>query len=426
MPSYSSMLAAALALASTADAHMKMAKPAPFGPASLNNSPLSDDGSDYPCKQRAGVYDPPTTKNSLAAGSPQQIELIGQAVHGGGSCQVALTKDAKPTKDSKWMVIHTVEGGCPAVAEGNQGGDDTATGNNIPYKIPADFPPGEYVLAWTWFNRIGNREMYMNCAPVTVTGGSKKRYVDEAMFNETQEFSSDEIFKRDNSYPDLFRANIGQVGNGCITKETMDPVFPNPGQSIKKIGTLKASAETMTGNCGSASAAGSDSGSPDASPAGSPSGSAPSGSAGDSGTPTVTGEGSDMGSGSSAGASSPSIVAIPPPGAPAPAKSSAAPAAMATGSAMDAPTPAATGAASPTGSSSSGSTGGSAAAPGSIPCPTPGQSVCSPDGMKIGTCDMNKMAVMMPVAPGTKCAGGMMQHAKRSAKFGRRYGRHYY
>ncbi|KAL8860530.1 MAG: hypothetical protein Q9198_010574, partial [Flavoplaca austrocitrina] len=203
MRSHSSILAAALALASAAQAHMKMSKPAPFGASSLNNSPLEASGSDYPCKQRSGVYDPPSTKNTMAAGSQQQIELVGSAVHGGGSCQIALTKDPKPSKDSKWMVIHSVEGGCPVMAEGNQPEDDTATGNNIPYKIPDGFTAGEYVLTWTWFNRIGNREMYQNCAPVTITGVSKKRHIDEASVNITQEYSSDEIFKRDNTYPDL-------------------------------------------------------------------------------------------------------------------------------------------------------------------------------------------------------------------------------
>ncbi|KAL8877075.1 MAG: hypothetical protein Q9198_004841, partial [Flavoplaca austrocitrina] len=270
------------------------------------------------------------------------------------------------------------------------------------------------------------------CAPVTITGGSKKRYIDEASVNTTQEYSSDEIFKRDNTYPDLFKANIGSVSNGCQTMETMDPIFPNPGKSVQKMAGLDASKTGLSGGCGSASAATSDSGNGGSSPSSGSSGSASSGSAGDSGMPTVTGEGSDMGSGSSSpsGSASPSmsVVAIPPPGAPGAAKSSAAPSMMpmATGSAMGTPkpaVPAATGTASSSGSASSGSTGNSAAA-GSMPCTTPGQSVCSADGMKIGTCNTNKMAVLMPVAAGTKCSNGMMVHAKRSAKFARRYGRH--
>ncbi|KAL8891301.1 MAG: hypothetical protein Q9215_001624, partial [Flavoplaca cf. flavocitrina] len=270
------------------------------------------------------------------------------------------------------------------------------------------------------------------CAPVTITGGSQKRYIDEASVNTTQEYSSDEILKRDVTYPDMFKANVGPAGNGCETTQTSDVIFPNPGTSVKVLAGLDKKETGLKGNCGSASAASSGSGNDGSSPSSGSSGSAPSGSAGDSGMPTVTGEGSDTGSGSSSpsGAASPSmsIVAVPPPGAPGAAKSSAAPSMMpmATGSAMGTPKPAvpvATGTASSSGSASSGSTGNSAAA-GSMPCTTPGQSVCSADGMMIGTCKTNKMAVLMPVAAGTKCSNGMMVHAKRSAKFARRYGRH--
>ncbi|KAL8727661.1 MAG: hypothetical protein Q9166_005897 [cf. Caloplaca sp. 2 TL-2023] len=431
MRSYSSMLAAALALVSTSKAHMKMGTPAPYGAASLNNSPLAGDGSDFPCKQRPGVYDQPTTKNSMAIGAQQEIALIGSAVHGGGSCQISLTEDLKPTKTSKWMVIHAIEGGCPAKVAGNL--DPNASGTaapKIPYKIPEGINPGEYTLAWTWFNRIGLREMYMNCAPITVTGGSKKRFVDEASFNTTEEIGSDEVFKRDTAFPDMFKANIGQVSNGCKTVETFDTVFPSPGKSVVKGGTLEDISKTLEGNCGSASPGGSDSSSPAASPAAGASGSLPSVAAGDSGSPTVSGAGSDSNSSSAAGAASPaatSIVAIPPPGAPGAAKSSAA-APMATGQTSPA---AATGSAMPSGnassgSSSSGSTGGTAASS-TGSCSTPGQSVCSPDGMKIGTCGMNKMAAFMAVAPGTKCSGGQLVHAnqKRSAKFAKSYARHY-
>ncbi|KAL8751865.1 MAG: hypothetical protein Q9199_006137 [Rusavskia elegans] len=431
------MLAAALALASAANAHMKMKIPAPYtANGLLESGPLAGDGSDFPCKMTNGQYTPPATKNTIAVGSEQQLKLLGSAIHGGGSCQIALTKDLKPTKTSKWMVIHSVEGGCPAGSTtGNlqQENPDGEGSPPIPYKIPEGINAGEYTLAWTWFNKIGAREMYMNCAPVTLTGGSKKRYVDEASFNETQELASDEIFRRDETFPDLFKANIGQAGNGCGTFETFDPIFPNPGKSVQKLGGLNEKNTGISDNCGSGSPAGSNPGSSGASPSSGAAGSSPSASAGGSETPTVTGEGSDMGSGSSsspAGAASPamSIVAIPPPGAPGAAQSSAAPSAMnpmATGSAMATPAvPAATGSASPSGSSSSGSTGGSGA-PGSMPCSTPGQSVCSPDGMKIGTCNMNKMAVLMAVAPGTKCSNGMMVYAKRSAKFARSYGRHY-
>ncbi|MEU9803530.1 hypothetical protein [Streptomyces sp. NPDC051000] len=34
------------------------------------------------------------------------------------------------------------------------------------FRIPTDLPRGEAVVSWTWFNRVGNREMYMNVAAV--------------------------------------------------------------------------------------------------------------------------------------------------------------------------------------------------------------------------------------------------------------------
>ncbi|KAL8673200.1 MAG: hypothetical protein Q9168_002352 [Polycauliona sp. 1 TL-2023] len=435
------MLATALALTSAVNAHIKMTTPAPYtANGDLDNSPLEIDGSNFPCKMTSGQYTPPTTKNTMAIGATQTLQLMGGATHGGGSCQISLTKDPKPSKNTKWMVIHSEEGGCPSNAPGNKGEVATAPLEGFQYKIPQGIAPGDYTFAWTWFNKLGNQEMYMNCAPVTVTGGTKKRNVDEASFNETQELASDEIFKRDADFPDMFKANIFGKDTGCMTnaENRGDVVFPDPGKSLTKNPGMSVTPNGgLNAACGASKAAAPASGSSAASPSSGASPAAPSAPAGaGSGTPTVTGEGSDSGSGSSSasGAASPSIsiVAIPPPGAAGAAQSSAAaaPSPAATGSAMGTSAPAVPAAsaapASPSGSaSSSGSSTGAAAAPGSMPCETPGQSICSADGKMIGTCDTNKMAVMMPVAAGTKCSAGFMVHARRSARFARSYGRHY-
>ena len=55
-------------------------------------------------------------------------------------------------------------------------------------------------------------------------------------------------------------------------------------------------------------------------------------------------------------------------------------------------------------------------------CTTQGQSICSPDGLQIGICTMESTVTWrawIPMAAGTKCAGGYMVGAKgrRSAKF---------
>ncbi|XEV06361.1 hypothetical protein FSHL1_011648 [Fusarium sambucinum] len=197
-------------LASYASAHMLMANPKPYG--GPNNSPLKDNGSDFPCK---GAVNDGASTNSYKAGSTQQLSFIGSAVHGGGSCQVSLTTDKNPTKDSVWKVIHSIEGGCPAK---NQAGNypENANAENpdkYDFKIPEELAAGDYVLAWTWFNHVGNREMYMNCAAVNIEGqGGSAGYLD--------------------SLPDMFVANIG---NNCETQPNSDLKFPNPGNSVSKL-----------------------------------------------------------------------------------------------------------------------------------------------------------------------------------------------
>ncbi|EED17859.1 conserved hypothetical protein [Talaromyces stipitatus ATCC 10500] len=218
------LLLSAFLAASTVQGHMKMSSPQPFGQDSLNNSPLAADGSDFPCKLRGDTYSfTPATlaANTYHVGDSPELSLVGGATHGGGSCQISLTTDLEPTKNSKWMVIHSIEGGCPVNAAGNIGNDANAPDpTKFHFPIP-DIAPGRYTLAWTWFNRIGNREMYMNCAPVQILakGGSKKR----------EEKTS--ISKRAD-FPQMFVANI----NGCTTTEGVDIRFPNPGSSVEQLG----------------------------------------------------------------------------------------------------------------------------------------------------------------------------------------------
>ncbi|SPJ71588.1 related to spore coat protein SP96 precursor [Fusarium torulosum] len=196
-------------LASLASAHMLMANPKPYG--KIDNSPLMGDGSDFPCK---GAVNDGASANVYEQGSTQQLSFIGQATHGGGSCQISLTTDKNPTKDSVWKVIKSIEGGCPAKGqEGNMGGNADAPD---PYKydftIPKELAAGDYTLAWTWFNKVGNREMYMNCAAVTIEGsGGSKDHLD--------------------SLPDMFVANLG---DGCETLHDQDLLFPNPGKNVDK------------------------------------------------------------------------------------------------------------------------------------------------------------------------------------------------
>ncbi|KAK9659894.1 hypothetical protein K7432_018324 [Basidiobolus ranarum] len=38
--------------------------------------------------------------------------------------------------------------------------------------VPNTVPNGKAILGWTWINKTGNREYYMNCADITIEGGT--------------------------------------------------------------------------------------------------------------------------------------------------------------------------------------------------------------------------------------------------------------
>ncbi|GIZ47521.1 hypothetical protein CKM354_001061000 [Cercospora kikuchii] len=241
--SFLTAAAACSLLVSSVNAHMMITSPVPYGADSLNNSPLEPDGSDFPCKQRSGVYDI-SQVNEMPVGVPQTLSFKGGATHGGGSCQLSVTLDKNPTKSSEWKVIHSILGGCPNSAAGNANGSPTYSDNpTFQYTMPKGMPNGEYTLAWTWFNKIGNREMYMNCAPIKVTGGA----------------DNNEVY---NSLPDMFVANIG---NGCGTTEGEDFVFPQCGLNVETA-MQTALGSSTSGTC-AAPTGGSGSGSGGSSPA---------------------------------------------------------------------------------------------------------------------------------------------------------------
>ena len=167
---------------------------------SLTN-PLNEDGSDYPCKgslKLLGTSEATPVANWIA-GQTYNLTLEGGSTHDGGSCQAAISTDAGAT----FHVIHSWEGGCPV---------NGAESSSFSFMLPSDTTSSEQaVFAWTWFNKIGNREMYMNCAVVTISGGQpgtqSTSFVDR---------------------PGLFVANI----NGCKNTEGVDTKFPQPGPDV--------------------------------------------------------------------------------------------------------------------------------------------------------------------------------------------------
>ncbi|KAJ5906627.1 uncharacterized protein N7473_003543 [Penicillium subrubescens] len=304
--------------ASAANAHMLMTHPVPYGKDSLNNSPLEAEGGDFPCKLRGDTYTV-TTENIMESGSRQQLHLQGQATHGGGSCQISLTEDRAPSKSTTWKVIQSIEGGCPANVDGNMGGDASAADPTFfNYTIPTDFAPGKYTLAWTWFNRIGNREMYMNCAPVTITNSAAKRSNRVPV-----------VEKRTANYPPMFVANV----NGCTTKEGIDIRFPQPGTAVDYNGQPANLAPEGEAACSGTPKFGGDgntsSGSSGSSGSGSGSSSSSSTAAGSAPTETSTQAGSPVPTSTSA----PVETSVP--GIPQPAVSTTAPVAPSSSSSGD-------------------------------------------------------------------------------------------
>ncbi|KAB2569157.1 hypothetical protein DBV05_g12162 [Lasiodiplodia theobromae] len=242
-PMLRGMGVAALAALPLASAHISMKHPVPFDTISLqqDRSPLTPE--QYPCKFQ--TYSA-TERTELAVGQQYTLDFYpgndaeiaaigstqGAAVHDGGSCQLSITYDKAPTAKSVFKVFHSIQGGCPGYNQKT---------SSFQYSIPKDLVNGEAILAWTWFPVSSYApEMYMNCAPVTISGASD----DTSAFDEL---------------PDIFVANLGYstfdaglssvnsflqstvtqaslLAQGqlpqCLTQGEHVLEFPNPGTSL--------------------------------------------------------------------------------------------------------------------------------------------------------------------------------------------------
>ncbi|SPQ21449.1 929d6a52-ad34-4064-82d9-33fe97cffd52 [Thermothielavioides terrestris] len=203
-------IAALMGIPHLTTAHMEMTSPPPLksksnphtSPSNVDysmTSPLHADGSDFPCKGYLSLLGSPDGQAvaTWTAGGTYNFTVAGGAPHGGGSCQAALSVDAGRT----FRVLHSYEGGCPGLSP------QSSFGFVLPHDVPATKGA---VFAWTWFNNLGNREMYMNCAVVDVAGGSGGGGSEKVAFG---------------SRPVIFKAN---VGNGCRTVDSANVKFPDP------------------------------------------------------------------------------------------------------------------------------------------------------------------------------------------------------
>ncbi|OAA68283.1 hypothetical protein SPI_00478 [Niveomyces insectorum RCEF 264] len=288
----------ALLSASTARAHMTLASPVPFG--DPTTSPLDSSGANYPCQivgSPATFYSSTAAaagNNTMAVGEPQTLSFHGSAVHGGGSCQLALTTDAQPSPSTTWQVILSLEGGCPTT--------DGSGPSTYQYSIPDSIKPGKYVFAWTWISKLsGAPEYYMNCAPITVTAGSKKKR------QPSLDGGDEPLTARDAAaaLPNLFVANLASI-NSCKTTTGTDPLYPDPGPNVQKPSKMSTNFQAPAGtNCFPLGATGSSSSSSGSSSGSSSSGGCGSNCGSDSGNSTTTvgsssGNSTDEGAGTGA------------------------------------------------------------------------------------------------------------------------------
>ncbi|KAK0632678.1 hypothetical protein B0T14DRAFT_401955, partial [Immersiella caudata] len=221
-----------------ASAHMILSSPIPYNlnvKPFVQVNPLSGDLYPFPCQNRTGVE----FRTTVEAGKATLVKFTGGAQHAGGSCQFSISyNDPSPgwNSSAEFKTIYSIIAGCPAqftdesrnlptATPDQQGRADTAhCGNDFDINcvrqflvpLPKFLKNGPATFAWTWFNKVGNREMYMTCAPVTITSGTE----DEQQIQ---------------NLPDIFIANVPnapEVSN-CVTGTSNDHVvlnLPNPGK----------------------------------------------------------------------------------------------------------------------------------------------------------------------------------------------------
>ncbi|KAK2071081.1 hypothetical protein P8C59_005532 [Phyllachora maydis] len=399
-------LATLLVLANLVHSHMILASPKPFQNPAPDNSPLSSSGSNYPCKltgDAASFFNGAAPQgNMYTAGQSATVSFQGSAVHGGGSCQLAITSELAPSASTPWEVIHSIEGGCPS--------KDGTNPSTYDFTMPASVQPGNYVFAWTWISKLaGQPEFYMNCAPIQVKagGGTRRRSVSTSA-NSTQRAGDMDEFELGQRFaavhtrdtlPPLFVANLASV-NDCKVGPGVDPTYPYPGPSVERPGTGSKFTAPTGSNCFAQGVTFS----------------------GDSSSPSsASPDGGSTSPASTAGASTGqstvlTSVTVSPSTAPDSIETAAA---TAGGEAPSTPVPAppepATSPGSPPGSSSGGLTGA---------CSSEGMFNC-PDGSSYQQCASGAWSAVRPMASGTKCKLGQSTTLWARDEVRDRRGRHW-
>jgi hypothetical protein len=193
-----------LLLLGGAGGHMVMNTPTPYNlniVPLLQVDPISSPQYPFPCHNQYGF----TTRTPVEAGGATLVNFTGGGQHGGGSCQFSITYD-EPINGGDWnksasfKTIYSIIGGCPAIftneghnlapapadqhhrQDGKHCGNDSGIDCIRHFMIPIpklsvnsfhicndsdrltntdSLKNGPATFAWTWFNKLGNKEMYM-------------------------------------------------------------------------------------------------------------------------------------------------------------------------------------------------------------------------------------------------------------------------
>lgn len=148
-----------------------MADPISCGVFSLNNRPLSTNNLELSCKQGPVFYDL-VMFNVCAARDTQLLSSNGTSIWGDESCQISIITDVYPKTDYVCEIMRSIEERCPAQRNKDLMGDnaEAVVLYESEFAILPGLAPGDYTLAWTWFNKVEHQRVYMDCAPLRITG----------------------------------------------------------------------------------------------------------------------------------------------------------------------------------------------------------------------------------------------------------------
>ncbi|KAJ2873886.1 hypothetical protein GGH93_002848 [Coemansia aciculifera] len=182
-----------LGLVHVASGHMSIISPCPRYSAAGTSCPKLPSGvSSYdsnvnaPIGTHGGIAQPlckyktpwPTVAATWTAGQSVTIKFNPSGVsHSGGNCEFSISYDGGKT----FAVIHRELQYC-FVGKKPSGTTNTVSVNSYTFNLPADLPSSDKaVFAWSWVNASGNREFYMNCADVAITGSTSTSYTGTEM-----------------------------------------------------------------------------------------------------------------------------------------------------------------------------------------------------------------------------------------------------